>query len=393
MNRGIQLLATFALALITATSSLMASGSFICKEPGGKRLIQIDGKEVSKPGGKMLVYIDGNDLLLGDIHAAPFLVVDDDDVRPSAAGVIIAHFDGEDIRHGPRSDGKVLINYSYPNLSPSSAENRIYSIEGEQLTKQQLVAGLYLLKPEMFKLSVEEIGAQQQAIKEAGAEADRLAAADQVAGKWEMLNGHGPVEKIGSGSITVDVKKGDAYPVTFDHTKNGGPLWTGIGFYQEVYGDKFFWIAYGTPKTIGLCVYDIKEGGILEGKWFPWYLDGNPKNTGTENLKGPENLDGEFTITAASAPSTGAAYAGTVTIKPLKIVGAGGNALPYAVTWTLGTYKIEGIGVRTRSQLFVATGTGADVAIAAFIIRNGTMTSDWYKLGSDEQGGSAAMKE
>src|SRR3954470_16495177 len=177
MNRGINSLAIVALTFLTATSSLMASGSFICKEPGGKRLIQIDDKEVSKPGGKILIYIDGNDLLLGNIHAAPFLVVDDSDVRPSAAGVIIAHFDGDDVRHGPRSDGKVLINYHGSGLSPSSAENRIYSIEGEPLTKQQLVAGLYLLKPEMFKLSDGEIAAQQQAMKEAGAESDRLAAA------------------------------------------------------------------------------------------------------------------------------------------------------------------------------------------------------------------------
>ena len=393
MKRGINSLAIFAVTFLTATSSLMASGSFICKEPGGKRLIQIDDKEVSKPGGKMLVYIDGNDLLLGDIHAAPFLVVDDDDVRPSAAGVIIAHFDGEDIRHGPRSDGKVLINYSHPNLCPTSSANRIYSIEGEPLTKQQLVAGLYLLTPEMFKLSSDEIAAQKKAMKEAGAEADRLAAADQVAGKWEMLNGHGPVEKIGAGLITVDTKKGNAYPVTFDHTKGGGPLWTGVGFYGENYGDKLFWVAYGTPKTIALCVYDIKEDGTLDGKWYPWYLDGSPKNTGTEKLKGPATLDGEYTITSATAPATGAAYSGTVVIKPLDIVGAGKNAMPYSVTWTLGTYKIEGIGVRTDNQLFVATGTGADAAIAAFKIHNGTMNCDWYKRGSDEQGGSAAMKE
>src|SRR4051812_19998979 len=145
MNRGKFLAAALASTFIAATTSLMASGSFICKEPGGKRLIQIDDKDVSKPGGKILIYIDGDNLLLGDIHAAPFLVVDDSDVRPSAAGVIIAHFDGEDIRRGPHSDGKVLINYHASDLSPSSSENRIYSIEGEPLTKQQLVAGLYLL--------------------------------------------------------------------------------------------------------------------------------------------------------------------------------------------------------------------------------------------------------
>jgi hypothetical protein len=393
MKRVVTLSAISALILALGNLTAMASGSFICKEPGGKRLIQIDDKEISKPGGKMLIYIDGNDLLLGDIHANPFLVVDDDDVRPSAAGVIIAHFDGEDIRHGPRSDGKVLINYSHPNLAPSSSENRIYSIEGEQLTKQQLVAGLHLLHPDMFKLSAEETAAQQAAMREAGAEADRLAAADQIAGKWEMLNGHGPVEKIGSGLITVDTKKGDAYTVSFDHTKDGGPSWTGVGAYKEVFGDKFFWVAYGTPKTIGLCVYEIKDGGVLEGKWYPWYLDGNPVNVGTENLRGPANLDGEYTITSANAPSTGTAYSGTVTIRPLDIVGSAEQAMPYSVSWTLGTYKVEGIGIRSGDFLFVSSGSGPDVNIAKFIIRNGTMTSDWFKLGSDQQGGSAAMTQ
>ena len=393
MKRGIQLLASLTFVLTFGNPIVMASGSFICKEPGGKRLIQIDGKDVSKPGGKILIYIDGNDLLLGDVHAKAFLVVDDDDVRPAVAGVRIANFDGGDIRRGASSSGKVLINYKHPNLCPTSAENRIYSIEGDPLTKQQLVAGLYLLTPEMFKLSDKEIAAQQQAMKEAGAEADRLASADHVAGKWEMLNGHGPVEKIGSGLITVGAKKGGAYPVTFDHTKDGGPLWTGVGAYKEAFGDQLFCVAYGTPKTIGLCVYEIKEGGVLEGKWYPWYIDGTPKNVGTENLKGPANLDGEFTIVSATAPATGAPYAGKVAIKPLEIVGASGNAKPYSVTWTLGTLKIVGIGIRSEDFLFVATGTGTDVNIARFVIRNGSMNSDWFKLGSTEKGGSAAMTQ
>ncbi len=389
MNRGIKLLA---LSLIFITGNSLTMASFICKEPGGKRLIEIEGNNVSKPGGKTLVYIDGNDLLL-DVHAKAFLVVDDDDVRPAAAGVIIAHFDGPDLRHGPHADGKVLINYRNPDIAPSHSANRIYSIEGEALTKQQLVAGLYLLDPDMFKLSSDEIAAQQQAMREAGAEADRLAAADQVAGKWKVLNGYGPVEKIGGGLITVDPKKGDAYTVSFDHTKEGGPSWTGVGAYKELYGDKIFWVAYGTPKTIGLCVYEIKDGGILEGKWYPWYLDGSPANVGTENLKGPANLDGEFTIVSAKAPATGAPYAGTVTIKPLPIVGASDKAKPYSVTWTLGTYKVQGIGIRSENFLFVSSGAGADVNIAKYIIHNGTMNADWFKLGSDQQGGAAAMTE
>ena len=108
--------------------------------------------------------------------------------------------------------------------------------------------------------------------------------------------------KPSKGSITVAAKKGDAYPVTFDLTSGGGPSWTGVGVYKEGSGDKNFWTAYGTPKTVGLCVYEI-DGGNLKGTWYPWYIDGDAKNTGTEELKGPPTLDGDFTITSANAPT------------------------------------------------------------------------------------------
>ena len=51
----------------------------------------------------------------------------------------------------------------------------------------------------------------------------------------------------------------------------------------------------------------------------------------------------------------------------------------------------HGIGIRTGNMLFVASGTGPDVNIARFTLGNGTMNSDWFKLGSLEQGQSAAM--
>jgi hypothetical protein len=224
---------------------------------------------------------------------------------------------------------------------------------------------------------------------EEAAQEERQAAADQVAGKWSLLNGSGPVEHVGDGTITIGPKKGDAYPVAFDLTKGGGPTWTGAGVYKEMFGDKTIWIAYGTPKTIGLCVYEIK-GGTLEGKWYPWYIDGDPKNTGTETLKGPEGLDGDYTIESAKAPTTGASYSGTVTIKPANIVGAADNAKPYLVTWTMGAVKVYGIGIRTRDTLYVSSGAGPDVNITKFDVGNGSITADWFKLGSTEKGMCAA---
>jgi len=122
--------AAFSLLALIGNTLAFASGSFICQEPGGKRLIQIDGKDISKPGGKILIYIDGNDLLVGDIHAKATLVVDDDDVRPSPSGLKIAVFDGDNIRHGARVNGKVLINYHHPDLCPTSSANRIYPLKG-----------------------------------------------------------------------------------------------------------------------------------------------------------------------------------------------------------------------------------------------------------------------
>ena len=85
-------------------------------------------------------------------------------------------------------------------------------------------------------------------MKDAEAEVEKQAAADQVAGKWMVLNSSGPVEKLGKGFITVSPKKGDAYPVNLDLTSGGGPTFSGVGVYKEFHGDKTFWIAYGTPK-------------------------------------------------------------------------------------------------------------------------------------------------
>jgi hypothetical protein len=388
MHRSMRFFLASILVFGFGVSIASATPTFLCQEPGGKRLVSINGDDVQRvDSDKIELYIRGNDILT-NIHDPAILVVDENDVRHSATGVKLAVFDGEDIRHG--TGGKVLIHYHHPELDPSFGADRIYSIEGDAISKQQLVAALYLLKPEMFQLTEEETAAQQKAMQEANAEAEKAAAADQVAGTWRVLNGNGPVDHIGAGSIVVAPKKGDAYPVSLDYSKGGGPLFGGVGFYSDKGGDKQFWVAYGTPKTIGLCVYDIK-GDTLEGKWYPWYIDGDAKNVGTETIKGADDkLDGDYTIVSAKSPTTGAAYAGTVSIHPTTIVGSDDNTKPYLVTWTMGTIKINGMGIRTKNRLFVASGGGADVLIAKYIIDNGSMNCDFYKLGSGDKGGGAA---
>lgn len=385
MNRWVK----FGVTFLFATSAFAKTPTFICQEPGGKRLIEIDDNQISHVDGKTELTID-SDGFINDRDGKRLLYVSEDDVRHDPRGVKLATFDGENIRHGP--GGAIVLNYHEKEICPDPQSNRIYSIEGEEhLSKAQLVAGMYLLKPELFKLSDAEEAEQKKAMADANAEEEAREHADQIAGKWMMLNSSGISENLGQGTLTVDAKRGAAYPVTLDLTKGGGPTWSGVGFYANLSDDKTFWVAYGTPKTIGLCVYEI-NGGALKGTWYPWYLDGTDKTTGTEDLSGPASLDGNFKIDSAKAPGTGAAYSGTVNIHPLKITGASGDAQPYSVTWTLGATKIKGIGVKTKNYLVVASGTGVVTNIAHFLIDNGSMSSDWYQLGATEKGQNAATK-
>lgn len=384
-----KLLAALSLAVLfgaVATSS--ASPTFLNAASSGKRLVAITDKDVTPVStGKIALYIQGNNLLT-DIHAPAVLVVDGADVRPNPAGLVLATFDGENIRHGRR--GKIIINYRHPEICPDPAANRIYIVEGPMLSKQQLVAALYVLQPELFALTAEEEAAQKKDRAENAAESDREAAADHVAGNWMVLNGSGPAEHIGNGSIVFSPKKGEAYQMALDYTKNGGPAWNGVAVAGKVVSDEQpIWAAYGTPKTVAMCVYDI-SGGTLTGKWYPWYADGDPKNLGSESLTGPATLDGEYKIVSGQAATTGTPYTGTVTIKPLAITGAADDSKPYLFTWDFAGTKVYGMGIRTGNRMFVATGAGADVVIAKFTLHNGSFNGDFYKRGSLEMGSTAA---
>lgn len=389
MIRASKLIAALALVAAFGQSIVVASPTLIDSQPDGKRVLVVTEDEIARNGNdKAVLYIDGNNILT-DPHGAPVLVVDDDAIRHSLGGIRLAQFDGEDIRHSD-INGKVVMNYHHPDICPDSQSNRIYTVDGPELTKVQLVAVLYALKPDLFNLTAEEVAAKQKAMKEAAEESDREAAKDHVVGKWTVLSGTGPVEKISKGAITFGPKQGPVYPATFDFSSGGGPKWTGVAAAKDVQGDECIFAAYGTEKAIGLCVYDIK-GGDLTGTWYPWYFDGDVKNLGTEVLKGGAALGGEYKIVSAKAPTTGAAYVGTVTITPQKIVGSSDET--YAVVWTLGTVKAYGIGVRSGDQLFVASGAAADINIAKYKIGNGSFSGDFFKLGATEMGSTAAMSE
>lgn len=67
-----------------------------------------------QPGGKRLLYVDGTD------------------VRPEPGGIRLAVIDGTDLRRSP--GGKILLNYRHPDICPTSSEKRIYYVDGPELT-------------------------------------------------------------------------------------------------------------------------------------------------------------------------------------------------------------------------------------------------------------------
>ena len=123
-----------ALAVLTmGVDSTWANPTFL-EDANGKRLVEIGEKEVGLAGsGKASIHIDGKNLLK-NIHDPAFMVVDDKTIwtNASQSSLKIGVFDD-----GTRSTGKAVFYYKHPDISPSFHENRVYRVDGAELTKQQ----------------------------------------------------------------------------------------------------------------------------------------------------------------------------------------------------------------------------------------------------------------
>lgn len=360
---------------VLAFASLAHAQSEI-RDAGGKRLLCIDadGETVRKePSGPRLLHIDSDGSIRKEPTSPRILFVDGEDVRENPGGVRIAVIDGDgDIRRAPTSP--VLMNYKHPDIGATSASKREYSVDGKELTRPQLAAVLHILNPKLFELSKEETDRKSKEMKQNAEAEEKRLAADRAVGKFDILTASEAPKD--SGRVIVAAKQGDCYQMKIEH--KGGPEWTGVGVqYQQKDQDRWFMCAFGTPKTVGLGVYEIK-GGTLEGKWYNGWSDADPKNTGMENMKGPESLDGQFVVTAGKTPHDGIEYAGACVIKPVDENVDGGFKV-YSLTWTLGGKDYYGIGLRSKEgKLYVAMGTGEAFNIAAFKLgTNGEMIGDF----------------
>ena len=358
--------------VLGGTVTLQAQEADIRKEPGGKRLLFVDGDDIrDEPGGKRKLFIDGKELRT-EPGGKVLLYVDGDNIRPKFNGIRLAFIDGDSIRRNPNS--KRLLFIDGDDIRPEPGGKRLYFIDGK-VTRMQLVAVLYLLMPELFKLTPKEEEAIKAAMKAAEAESD-AAMANVLLGKFDVLNSSN--SDWGGGVVsTVRGKDGFHY---LDMKLKKATL-SGIGMKRPGNGQDELWIAFAPEGAVALAVYDI-DGGKLTGKWIPMNAAKDGKEVlGHETLEGPASLTGTFKIVSAKAPNNGAEYAGTATLVPYKP--ADGNSSDlfdlYSVTWTFGTLKIPGVAAKVKtangkSVLIAASGTKGDFAVGHVTCESATLS-------------------
>ena len=368
--KAYQLMVMTAVVLCGAVS-LQAQEADVRNEPGGKRLLFIDGDDIrNEPGGKRRLFIDGKELRT-EPGGKVLLYVDGDDIRPKFGGIRLAVIDDDSIRRNPTS--KRLLFIDGDDIRPEPGGKRLYFIDGK-VTRIQLVAALYLLKPELFKLTAKEEDAIKAAMKAAEAESD-AAMANVLVGKFDVLNSSN--SDWGGGVIsTVRGKDGFHY---LDMKLKKGNL-SGIGMKRPGQGQDELWIAFAPEGAVALAVYEI-DGGKLTGQWIPMNAAKDGKTVlGSETLEGPASLKGTFKIVSAKAPNNGAEYTGTATLTPYKP--ADGNSSDlfdlYSVTWTFGTVKIPGVAAKVKtangkSVLIAASGTKGDFAVGHVTCESATL--------------------
>lgn len=356
---------------LSGVVTLQAQEADIRDAPGGKRLLFVDGDDIrNEPGGKRRLFIDGKELRT-EPGGKVLLHVADGDIRPRAGGIRLAVIDDDSIRRNPTS--KRLLFIDGDDIRPEPGGKRLYFIDGK-VTRMQLVAVLYLLKPELFRLTPKEEEAIKAAMKAAETESD-AAMSNVLLGKFEVLNSS--ISDWGSGTVST-VRGKDGYHYLDMKLKNAAL--SGIGMQRPGKGEKELWLAFAPEGAVALAVYEI-EGGKLTGQWIPMNAAKDGKTVlGHETLEGPASLNGTFKIVSAKAPNNGAEYTGTATLSPYKPADGNSSDLSdlYSVTWTFGTVKIPGIAARVKSAegkfvLIAASGTKGDFAVGHVTCESATL--------------------
>ena len=339
-----------------------------------KKLLDIRGKDIDNADGKKILHFDGKRL-------------------ENAAGVAVLAFDkdttsGFSIRNPKDTAVRLLWSNGY-QLCKKVQEGVVFHYDGRnrtiaadatgpaiytltchngnldsRLAPWQVVAIAYALQPTLFELSDAEKKAQRDAAAATEKEEDARVA-NRLKGDFTIIN-----------SGVKDLRKGKAAakPVgkyfQMSYALDSGKKLQGIGLFfpSSAQDEEEVFTAMSANGAVALGVYEIADGE-LNGTWYPTALLADGKIApGVEKLKGKtgDDLSGRFIITEAKAPGKGDPYEGTLDVKKFKRTDVSG--LPsYQMTWTLGTVKVNGVGVvvnhfgpnsKRKKYLVVAAGSG-----------------------------------
>ncbi|MDR3401328.1 MAG: hypothetical protein P4L99_02430 [Chthoniobacter sp.] len=345
----------FVLGSYLLVAASLRAQTNIRPDPTGKRLLFVDGQNIRPdPWGNRLLFVDG-DNLRPDPGGKRLLFVDQDgDVRPEPGGVRLAHWDGTVLRKSPGGPRLGLLDDK--DFRPEPGFKRYFFMDGPPLTRMQLTAVLYLLKPEFFQISPEEKAAKEKEMAQNGAEEDARRGADQFPGEHPILSHSNTAGAKRTGTVQI-TKQGEFYALTLKTGDN--PAWQGIGVkVTTAGGDQELWAGIAPAGAVSLGVYGIK-GGALSGTWIPINAAADKSVLGYEMLAGAPQIGGVYKITSGKLPNGGVAYTGAMNIDPLS-ESLIADAPCYRFRWATGT---TALAFRVGDRMAVAAGWGTDYEV------------------------------
>jgi|GEM_PF-3040804 len=370
MKTSLLKLVAVVLSMLLGSGGLRAQTN-VRPEPSGKRILFVDGDTIRPdPSGNRLLFIDGGDTLRPNPSGERLLFVDHDgDIRHSPGGVRLACWDGDTLRRTPAGPILLVVDGG-DTIRPTMNGPRMYFFDGPKLSKIQITAVLYQLKPELFKLSAEEIAAKEKKMAENGKAEEARLAADPWVGDHQIAGQNTTATTKRTGSIAI-TKQGDFYAITYKTGEN--PAWSGIGAPVTLVqgADPELWAAVAPSGAVSLGTYAI-NGGNLTGTWIPVNADHDKAVLGFENLAGAPQLGGVYKITGGKLPNGGAAYTGALNIDPLPATFSG-TAKCYRIRWATGT---SAVGFVVKNHLTVAAGWGADWEVLRFRLDTSALQVD-----------------
>ncbi|HTL47054.1 MAG TPA: hypothetical protein VL688_03220 [Verrucomicrobiae bacterium] len=193
------------------------------------------------------------------------------------------------------------------------------------------------------------------------------------AGSYSISHGMGPGGSEYSGEVEIEDLGDEVFSVGWN--TGGGTAYHGIGLHDQ----NGLAAAWSDADSYGLVIYKV-EGGKLYGDWIS---NTTEFDLGTESLEGPSGLNGVYQIVDAAGEDGGAAYSGTVEIRP--------SGQIYRLTWHINNIVYTGVGLLRGDFLFVGWGIGAGVIY--YEIKGDELIGRWASQSSDQVGSETLVRD